>query len=104
MCYLIQNKSFLALKPIIIPKVHLLSEINGDFSRYIYIYIYIHSYIHTRLNPLNTELNPICHLLALVGAHHILHVSRVRVNIFAMPLHVTALHVLLGNCLGTVGP
>jgi hypothetical protein len=33
------------------------------------------------LNPLNTELNPICHLLALLGAHHILHVSRIRVNI-----------------------
>jgi hypothetical protein len=32
------------------------------------------------INPLNTELNPICHLLALLGAHHILHVSRVRVN------------------------
>jgi len=33
------------------------------------------------LNPLNDELNPICHLLALLGAHHILHVSRIRVNI-----------------------
>jgi hypothetical protein len=33
-----------------------------------------------RFNPLNAELNPICHLLALLGAHHILHVSRVRVN------------------------
>ena len=32
------------------------------------------------INPLNTELNPICHLLALLGAHHILHVSRIRVN------------------------
>ena len=31
-------------------------------------------------NPLNGELNPICHLLALLGAHHILHVSRIRVN------------------------
>jgi len=31
-------------------------------------------------NPLNAELNPICYLLALLGAHHILHVSRVRVN------------------------
>ena len=29
---------------------------------------------------LNTELNPICHLLALLGAHHILHVSRIRVK------------------------
>jgi len=33
------------------------------------------------LNPLNTELNSICHLLALLGAHHILHVGRIRVNI-----------------------
>jgi hypothetical protein len=32
------------------------------------------------INPLNAELNPICHLLALLGAHHILHVSRIRVN------------------------
>jgi hypothetical protein len=32
-------------------------------------------------NPLNAELNPICHLLALLGAHPVLHVSRMRVNI-----------------------
>ena len=32
------------------------------------------------VNPLNTELNPICHLLVLLGAHHILHISRIRVN------------------------
>jgi hypothetical protein len=34
----------------------------------------------TSINPLNAELNPICHLLALLGAHSILHVSRIRVN------------------------
>jgi hypothetical protein len=32
------------------------------------------------INPLNAELNPICHLLVLLGAHHILHVSRIRVK------------------------
>jgi len=32
------------------------------------------------INPLNTELNPICHLLALLGAHHFLHVSKIRVK------------------------
>jgi len=32
-------------------------------------------------NPLNTELNPICHLLALLGAHYILQISRIRVHI-----------------------
>jgi len=32
------------------------------------------------LNPLNAELNLICHLLALLGAHHIFHVSGLRVK------------------------
>ena len=31
-------------------------------------------------NILNAELNSICQLLALLGTHHILHVSRIRVN------------------------
>ena len=30
------------------------------------------------INPLNAELNPICHLLALLRVHHFLHVSRIR--------------------------
>jgi len=37
------------------------------------------SYSAAIFNPLNTELNPTCHLLALL-AHHILHVSRIRVK------------------------
>jgi len=32
------------------------------------------------VNHLNAQLNPICHLLVLLGAHHILHVSRIRVK------------------------
>ena len=32
-------------------------------------------------NPLNPELNPICYLLALLGAHRFLHVSRIRVKL-----------------------
>jgi len=35
-------------------------------------------------NPLNTELNPNCHLLALLGAHHILDVGRISVNICSL--------------------
>jgi len=31
-------------------------------------------------NPLHPELNPICHLLVFLKAHHILHVSRIKVN------------------------
>jgi hypothetical protein len=32
------------------------------------------------INPSNANINYICHLLALLGAHHILHVSRIRVK------------------------
>ena len=32
------------------------------------------------ISPLNAQLNPICHLLELLRAHHILHISRIRVN------------------------
>jgi hypothetical protein len=33
------------------------------------------------INPLTAELNPIRHLLALVGARHLVHVSGIRVKI-----------------------
>ena len=36
---------------------------------------------YRQLNPLNPELNPICYLLALLGAHHFLHVGRIRVKL-----------------------
>jgi hypothetical protein len=44
------------------------------------IHLHTNSTQNNTINSLNTELNPICHLLALLGAHHILHVSRIRVN------------------------
>jgi hypothetical protein len=48
-------------------------------------------------NPLKPELNPICYLLALLGAHHFLHDSRIRVNVGwsgkESPL-IDALHLL----------
>ena len=34
------------------------------------------------INPLNTELNSICHLLTVLGAHHIFHISALRVKTF----------------------
>ena len=41
-----------------------------------------------KINPLNPELNPIRCLLALLGAHHFLHVSRIRVKT----------HFMFNNC------
>ena len=46
------------------------------------IFALTHITLHmaVNINPLNAELNPIRHLLALVGARHIVHVSRIRVK------------------------
>jgi hypothetical protein len=51
-------------------------------------------YAFVNINPLNTKLNPICHLLALLGAHHILHIIRIRVN--------TAWHVVHFGVFGSL--
>ena len=37
-------------------------------------------FLKIHLNPLYVKLNPICHLLILLGAHHNIHVCRVRVS------------------------
>jgi len=55
---------------------------------YIYLFIYTHIYVYIGLyafvisfNPLNANLDPICHLLALLGARHILHIGRIWVKL-----------------------
>jgi len=59
-----------------------LRGIGTEFERGICFFSFweggFHAYI---INPLNPELNPICYLLALLGAHHFLHVSRIRVKL-----------------------
>ena len=42
------------------------------------------TFTHSGFNPLNPELNPICYLLALLGAHHFFHVSRIRVKLLTL--------------------
>jgi len=51
-----------------------------DITHYIKIKEIHYEKIMFTANPLNSELNLICNLLALLRAHHILHVSRARVN------------------------
>ena len=48
-----------------------------------------------RLNPLNPELNPICYLLALLGAQHFLHVSRVRVKLLTFRLLMSYIYIYI---------
>ena len=47
----------------------------------------------SKINPLNTELNPICCLVALLGAHHFLHVSRIRVKSLTLRLLMSYIHM-----------
>ena len=47
------------------------------------------------VNPLNAELNPICHLLALLGAHHFLHVSRIRVKSLTLKLLMSYIYIYI---------
>ena len=44
-------------------------------------------------NLLNTELNPICYLLALLRAHHFLHVSRIRVKSLTFRLLMSYIYI-----------
>ena len=48
-----------------------------------------------RFNPLNPELNPICYLLALLGAQHFLHVSRIRVKSLALRLLMSYIYIYI---------
>jgi hypothetical protein len=44
------------------------------------------------INPLNAELNSICHLLVLLGAHPILHISRIKVKLVFMKSFAKAMN------------
>ena len=51
--------------------------------------------INPIINPLNPELNPICYLLALLGAHHFLHVSRIRVKSLTFRLLMPYIYIYI---------
>ena len=58
----------------------------------IFSIIYYWLLIIFHLNPLNAELNPICYLPALLGAHHFLHVSRIRVKSLTLRLLMSCIY------------
>jgi hypothetical protein len=75
-----------------LPELSLIGLCLRNFRRYERKYLLVNP-----LNPLNAEFNPICHLLALLAAHPIFHVGRIRVNIpVEMMQHV--LCAKLGCC------
>ena len=50
---------------------------------------------HKHVNPLNAELNPICCLLALLGAHCFLNVSRLRVKSLTLRLLMSYINIYI---------
>jgi hypothetical protein len=53
------------------------------------------SCMNETLNPVNAELNPICYLLALLGAHHFLHVRRIRVKSLTLRLVMPYIYIYI---------
>ena len=58
----------------------------------------INQEIH-HFNPLNAELNPICYLLALLGPHHFLHISRIRVKSLTLRLLMSYIYIYIYICI-----
>ena len=56
---------------------------------------YIVTWAEDDVNPLNPELNPICYLLALLGAHYFLHVSRIRVKSLTIRLLMSHIYIYI---------
>jgi len=55
-----------------------------ELCEYLLTFLSVYMFSRLVLNPLKPELNPICYLLALLGAHHFLHVSRIRVKLLTL--------------------
>jgi len=70
--------------------MHLVGFIVRNTLKYICLYnwniVYFLLSRKSIFNPLKPELNPICYLLALLGAHHFLHGSRIRVKLLTFRL------------------
>jgi hypothetical protein len=54
--------------------------------------------LRVKINTFDAELNPICLLLTLFGAHYISHVSRLRLSCFAVYSAVNVDKVRESNC------
>ena len=70
-------------------------QLGSDYAQIHKILMNVNLNLHVAwyVNPLNAELNPICCLLALLGAHHFLHVSRIRVKSLTLRLLMSYIYM-----------
>ena len=72
------------------PAEQSLPLITPDVKKYIH---FLKRCVLEKLNPLKPELNSICYLLALLGAHHFLHVSRIRVKLLTFRILMSYIYM-----------
>jgi len=63
------------------------------------VHLWANEWVSEGIKPLNAELNPICYLLALLGAHHFLHVSRIRVKSLSLRQLMSYIYIYNISCL-----
>ena len=68
----------------IINRMVFTTEVESPCIKQILFFFFFDVRRAVHLNPLNAGLNPIYHLLAFLGIHPTLHVSRSRVNIISI--------------------
>jgi hypothetical protein len=81
---------------------HIIYYYNHYFSLFLLIIVlftkhnfYSISIYVNGINALNAELNLICCLLALLGAHHFLHVSRIRFKSLTLRLLMSYIYIYI---------
>ena len=94
----IPTKEAISFCPLICPKVFQVASSLGASQLFFFIEIRLYGrlkYDCRLLNPLNPELNPICYLLALLGAQHFLHVSRIGVKSLTLRLLMSYIYIYI---------
>ena len=77
---------------------YIIHSTNNPCTTFQHQNFYTYSYdtpFNCYFNPLNPELNPICHLLALLGVHHFLHVSRIRVKSLTLRQLISYIYIYI---------
>jgi len=91
--FLIVTRSLTQLRAPCHYEIQLNTRVSSSFS-----FQYECAILTQEFNPLNAELNPICYLLALLGAHHFLHISRIRVKSLTLRLLMSYIYIYIYVC------
>ena len=98
--FFLLTKLFCVLLTVRLAIIFVNNQIDAQFF-FMYVYFYSlhvsgsHVPIIGRINPLNAKLNPICYLLALLGDHHFLHVSMIRVKSLTLRLLMSYIYIYI---------